>query len=256
MRSFIQVFLFGLTIFMFNASQLRAQGAAAIPEENNSKGRISGVLLDANDQPVPYVTLTLLGKEGKAINGALSDETGEFIIENIEEGSYTLRANAIGYTEKIIKDLTIATGKKRIQLGNIVLATNSTTLKNVEIVAEKRQMEIGIDKRVFNVEENITAEGGSAADVLQNVPSVSMDVDGSVSLRGKSGVRLLIDGKPATLLGGDEASALASLPASSIDQVEVITNPSSKYDAEGMTGIINIVTKKDKKLGFNGSASV
>src|SRR5690606_15965278 len=94
------------------------------------------------------------------------------------------------------------------------------------------------------------------ADVLQNVPSVSMDVDGSVSLRGKSGVRLLIDGKPATLLGGDEASALASLPASSIDQVEVITNPSSKYDAEGMTGIINIVTKKDKKLGFNGSASV
>src|SRR6185312_11837073 len=113
-----------------------------------------------------------------------------------------------------------------------------------------------VDKKVFNVEKNTTTAGGSASDVLQNVPSVSVDVDGTVSLRGKSDVTILIDGKPATLLGTDAASALQSLPAASIESVEVITNPSAKYDAQGLTGIINIITKKDKKMGINGNVTL
>src|SRR5690606_21978292 len=129
-------------------------------------------------------------------------------------------------------------------------------LDEVVVTSERPLMEMGIDKKVFNVDKNITSTGGSATDVLQNVPSVSVDVDGAVSLRGKSNVTILIDGKPATLLGGDEQTALQSLPASSIDQVEVITNPSAKYDATGMTGIINIITKREKKFGFNGSVTL
>jgi len=117
-------------------------------------------------------------------------------------------------------------------------------------------MEMKVDKKVFNVEKNITTAGGSAADVLQNVPSVSVDADGNLSLRGKSDVTVLIDGKPATLLGSDVASALQSLSANSIESVEVITNPSAKYDAQGMTGIVNIITKKDRAFGINGNVTV
>lgn len=205
---------------------------------------------------MPYTTVTLLNSDSVVVNGGMTDDNGAFEIAAVTPGTYILRVSGIGFDTKNIGGIAVAEDKPELNLGKIEVATASQLLKEVEVSGARPKMEMGIDKKTFNVEQNITSSGGSATDVLQNVPSVSVDVDGAVSLRGKSNVTILIDGKPATLLGGDETTALQSLPASSIDQVEVITNPSSKYDATGMTGIINIITKREKKLGMNGSVTL
>lgn len=218
-------------------------------------GSIAGKVIDAHNKPLAYVTVTLLKTDSTIANGALTEENGIFNISAVPFGQYLLRINALGYAPKYMGNIVLTSSKPATQLGNISVASTSQTLAEVEIVGERAMVEMSIDKKVFNVDKNITATGGSATDVLKNVPSLSVDVDGDVSLRGK-GATILIDGKPATLLGGDAASALQSLPASSIQSVEVITNPSAKYDAQGMSGIINIITKKDSKLGLNGNASI
>lgn len=204
---------------------------------------------------MPYATVTLLNADSSVANGGMTDDNGVFEILSVGEGEYTLRVSGLGFNTKTVGNVKVADGQTT-ELGRIEVAGSTQVLQEVEISGARPKMEMGIDKKVFNVEQNITSSGGSAADVLQNIPSVAVDVDGAVSLRGKENVTILIDGKPATLLGGDETTALQSLPASSIDQVEVITNPSSKYDATGMTGIINIITKREKKLGMNGTATL
>ncbi|MGY0039859.1 TonB-dependent receptor plug domain-containing protein [Pedobacter sp. NJ-S-72] len=135
-------------------------------------------------------------------------------------------------------------------------AAKGNVLSEVTITGQKSPIQLGIDKKVFSVDQSLVSEGGSAGDLLQNVPSVQTDVDGNVSLRGSTGVKVLIDGKPSLIAGGNIAQVLASIPASSIETVEVITNPSAKYDAEGQSGIINIVLKKNTKLGFNGNVAL
>lgn len=224
-------------------------------QTNPTSGSIAGRVIDANNKPLSYTTVTLLKTDSSVVNGALTEENGTFNISSVALGAYMLRVNALGYTPKFITNIILTSDKSSKYLGAISIASSSQMLKEVEIVGEKAMVEMSIDKKVFNVDKNITATGGSATDVLKNVPSLSVDVDGDVSLRGK-GATILIDGKPATLLGGDAASALQSLPASSIQSVEVITNPSAKYDAQGMSGIINLITKKDSKMGMNGNASI
>ncbi|MEZ5017692.1 MAG: outer membrane beta-barrel family protein [Flavipsychrobacter sp.] len=225
--------------------------------DKTAAGTINGrIVTGKGKKAVPYITVALL-KEGKQpVNGALTDDNGQFEIAAVKSGSYSLKVSGIGISTYIVKNITISPDNLTRALGDIKVETTTKLMDEVEVKGERPVMEMGVDKKVFNVEKNTTTAGGSASDVLQNVPSVSVDVDGGVSLRGKSGVTILIDGKPATLLGGDEASALQSLPAESVDQVEVITNPSAKYDAEGMTGIINIVTKREKKFGVNGNANI
>ena len=218
-------------------------------------GRISGKLTDSKNNVLAYATLTLLRTDSTVVNGSLSDDNGKFELDNIPAGNYLLRINALGLTTKIIGDVSVSEAKPVKDLGTISLAISSKTLDEVQISGEKSVMEMQVDKKVFNVDKNITTAGGSATDVLANVPSVSVDVDGGLSLRGKGNVTVLIDGKPATLLGGDVQSALQALPAASIDNVEIITNPGARYDAQGVTGIINIITKRDKKLGLNGSVN-
>ncbi|MBX2905348.1 MAG: TonB-dependent receptor [Taibaiella sp.] len=217
------------------------------------QGSVSGKLTDGK-APISYATVTVLRTDSSVVNGDLSKEDGSFNVAPVSDGSYLLRVESIGYATKFL-NVTVAGGKDAKQ-GNIVLKANTTNLAEVNITAEKRVMELKVDKKVFNVEKNTTTAGGSATDVLQNVPSVSVDADGTVNLRGKSNVTILIDGKPATMLGSDITSALQSLPAGSIESVEVITNPSARYDAQGTTGIINIVTKKDGRFGINGNVSV
>src|SRR5690606_16868026 len=147
--------------------------------------------------------------------------------------------------------------RKNINLGNIRMSgAGGMQLKEVNVTAQKNTMQLGIDKKVFSVDQSLVSQGGSATDVLQNVPSIQTDMDGNVSLRGSAGVRVLVDGKPSMIAGGDVAQILQSIPASSIESIEVITNPSAKYDAEGQSGIINIVLKKNKKLGLNGSLAL
>ena len=136
------------------------------------------------------------------------------------------------------------------------MSTNSEILEGVEIVAERQMMEYKLDKRVINVEKNLVSAGGDASDVLENVPSVSVDEDGAVSLRGNSNVKVLIDGKPSELLGNDLATVLSQIPASTIANIEVITNPSAKYSPEGTVGIINLVLKENRKGGYFGSVSL
>jgi len=225
---------------------------SAIAQDKTVKGLVVG----AKNSPVPYATVTLMKTpDSSIINGGITDENGRFEISPAGTGSLLLRVSGIGFNTRTIA-ITVSENEQVKDLGSINVNVTTQMMDEVQIVSERPMMEMGIDKKVFNVDKNITSTGGSATDVLQNVPSVSVDVDGGVSLRGKGNVTILIDGKPATLLGGDETTALQSLPASSIDQVEVITNPSAKYDATGMTGIINIITKRDKKFGFNGSINL
>ena len=229
---------------------------AAKAQQNTQPGKVTGRLLGAKKSPVAYATVTLLRADSSVVNGDLTKDDGSFSIANTGTGKFILRINAIGYKDRSINDVEVSQAALTKNMGNITLSQTAQALKEVEVTGEKAVMEMQVDKKVFNVDKNITTAGGSATDVLQNVPSISVDGDGNLSLRGKSDVTVLIDGKPATLLGSDVASALQSLSASSIESVEVITNPSAKYDAQGMTGIVNIITKKDKRFGINGNVTL
>lgn len=228
--------------------------AASTALAQSPAGSITGKLTDSKNKAVSYATVTLLRSDSSVVNGDLSKDDGSFAITAVGAGSYRLRVESIGYDMKLVS-VSLAANEEK-DMGKIQLKETENTLKGVSIVGEKPVMELKVDKKVFNVEKNTTTAGGSAADVLQNVPSVSVDADGNVSLRGKSDVTILIDGKPATMLGSDVASALKSLSAASIENVEVITNPSAKYDAQGTGGIINIITKKDGRFGINGNATL
>jgi len=218
-------------------------------------GRVLGKLVDAQKKPVSYATVTLLRTDSSVVNGDLTKDDGSFSISPTGTGNFILKIDAIGMKSKSVPVAVTADAPIK-DIGSITVGAGTTNLKGVTVVGEKPLMQMSVDKKVFNVEQNITTAGGSATDVLSNVPSVSVDVDGNVSLRNNSNVTVLIDGKPSTLLGTDQASALQSLPASSIESVEVITNPSAKYDAQGTTGIINIITKKNTKFGINGNVTL
>jgi len=245
-----------ITIILCCFSQaVLGQDAPSETPANDLTGKVSGRIVDAKNKPIPFATIVLLRSDSSVVNGDLSKEDGGFSISPSGFGNFRLRINAIGFNALTIGDVIVSSSLPEKNVGNIKLNTEDNTLKQVDIVGEKPLMYMGIDKKVFNVEKDITSSGGSALDVLQNVPSVSVDADGNVSLRGKPAT-ILIDGKPATLLGGDITSALQSLPRSSIENLEVITNPSAKYDAQGPSGIINIVTKKDSRFGVNGNMSL
>ncbi len=219
--------------------------------------KIEGNLRDEKNNAVSFATVNLMDvKNQKAIAGAQSNENGQFTILLTTKGLYALKINTLGYSNYTSANILVTSLDTLIKIGSIKLKQQSKNLNVVEVKAEKSMMQMDIDKRVFNVEKNTTTSGGSAADVLQNVPSVAVDLDGNVSLRGKGNVTILIDGRPSTMLGSDLAAALQSLSANSIESVEVITNPSSKYDAQGMSGIINIITKRDKKFGLNGVGTI
>lgn len=258
-RNISKILQFSLLIFLSFITPLITNGqqgdfsSRTVSSGNNSVvGSISGKLIDGKNEPVSFATVTLLKKDSSVLGGDLSKDDGTFSVSISGAGIYILRVEALGVKTKFFK-VNVSTDSPNVNLGKIKIVSSDRTLKEVSIVSEKAAMELKADKKVFNVEKNATSAGGSASDVLQNVPSVSVDQDGNVSLRGKSNVTILIDGKPATMLGSDVASALQSLPASSIESVEVITNPSAKYDAQGTTGIVNIVLKKDGRLGINGN---
>ncbi len=237
-----------IPLFLFSCISLFAQ-------TNSFHGKISGQVFDAKNKAVELATITLLKKDSSVVNGAMTKENGSFEIDHVADGDYLLRINALGFKQRFLDNIQLSKTNPDKKLGKISVSGTSQTLKEVEIVGEKNMIELSADKKVFNVEKNITSAGGSATDVLKNIPTLSVDVDGDILLRGKE-TTLLIDGKPATLLGGEIADALQSLPASVIQSVEVITNPTANYDAQGMAGIINIITKKEKKFGKNGMVSV
>ncbi len=226
--------------------------------QSGNTGKISGKIVDAQtNETIPYASAVLTDRKTKArVRIVQSDLDGNFTIPNLANGVYTFKASYVGYQTMVRDSISITGALKSIHLGTIKMKTGKGNILNeVTVTAQKPTMQLGIDKKVFSVDQSVVSEGGSATDVLQNVPSVQTDMDGGVSLRG-SNARVLIDGKQSLIGGGDVAQILASIPASSIETIEVITNPSSKYDAEGQTGIINIVLKKNKKLGLNGNVAL
>jgi outer membrane receptor protein involved in Fe transport len=215
---------------------------------------VRGKVVDAETKlPLEFATVTLFNQSDSSLaTGNITDEAGAFMIET-RPGRYFAKVEFLSYQTKTIGNIDLNRDEPVADLGTIALASDASMLIEVEVRAEKSQMQLSLDKKVFNVGKDLANTGGTAADVLDNVPSVTVDVEGNVNLRGSGNVRILVDGKPSGLIGISNTNGLRQLPANLIDRVEVITNPSARYEAEGMAGIINIVLKKDQQKGLNGS---
>ncbi|MDG1980276.1 MAG: TonB-dependent receptor [Flavobacteriaceae bacterium] len=216
----------------------------------NNQISITGNIIDSNTkEPLEYATVVLNNLETKQLSGGITDEKGNFTIKIIP-GTYDVSFEFISFkTIKISKKII----NSSLNFGTIKLSEDSDKLDEIVIIAEKSTVEIRLDKRIYNVGKDMTVKGGSASDVLDNVPSVDVDVEGNVSLRGNENVRILIDGKPSALVGLSGSDALRQLPADAIERVEVVTSPSARYDAEGTAGILNIILRKGVATGLNGS---
>ena len=216
-----------------------------------TKINLSGKVIDQEtQQPLEYATITLKSARfPDRLQGGITNEEGIFNFE-IFPGRYTVTTEYISF-EKDIKEGVVLRESK--DLGTIALGMEVNSLNEVELVAERTEVEIRLDKRVYNVGKDITVRGGSVSDVMDNIPSVSVDVEGNISLRGNDNVRILINGKPSGLVGLSGPDALRQLPAESIERVEVITSPSARYEAAGTAGILNIILKREELAGFNGS---
>ncbi|HOZ52331.1 MAG TPA: outer membrane beta-barrel family protein [Chitinophagaceae bacterium] len=223
---------------------------------NAQLANLVGTINDAEKkQALELATITLRNtKDTTKLLGTRSKENGSFELKKIPFGNYNITISSIGYSSKTFENYSI--NQSTTNLGKIELNANGKSLKAVNIIGEVNTIELGIDKKTFNVDKNITAAGGTAIDLLKNVPSVNVDMDGNISIRGKDNVTLLVDGKPSAMFGNDAQTALQTIPAASIESIEVITNPSSKYEAQGMSGILNIILKKDRKKGYNAMINV
>ena len=220
----------------------------------NKEITISGKVIEkSSQQAVEFATIMLAdAQSGEAITGTTTDLDGNFQIKTTAENFY-LDISFIGFKTQRVENITIGNG--RANLGTIELSDNSQQLDEVIVRAEKSSTEFKLDKRIFNVGKDLSSTGASALEVLNNVPSVDVNIEGEISLRGSSGVQVLINGKPSVLTS-EQGNALGTITADMIEKIEVITNPSAKYDAEGTSGIINIVIKKDDRKGFNGSVTL
>lgn len=213
-------------------------------------GTVSGKITEkSNNAPLSYVTVSIKDN-GKVISGVNTDDKGEFIIKNLALKSYTIEIQYIGF-RKYIGSVILSENKKEATL-KVALEEEATQLKGVNIVNERSTIEQKIDRKVITVGKDLTTAGASASDIMNNIPSVNVDQDGKLSLRGNDNVRVLIDGRPTNL---DPAQLLKQIPSTSIKKIELITNPSAKYNPEGMSGIINIVLHKNANSGFNGTYS-
>ena len=215
-------------------------------------GTVTGVIMDKEfKEPIPYATVSVKDSTGQIIEGTVSAVDGSFSLEKLPEGSYIFQIQFMGY-KTFTKEVVVSEKKKSFDLGTIFLEAEVAQLDDVEVVAERSTIEQRIDRKIINVGKDLTTMGATAADIMNNIPSVSVDQDGNIALRGNTNVRVLLDGKPTNM---DAATLLKTIPSSSIKKVELITNPSAKYNPEGMSGIINIVLHKNANLGFNGDLS-
>ncbi|SDR85806.1 Outer membrane receptor proteins, mostly Fe transport [Polaribacter sp. KT25b] len=213
---------------------------------------LKGTVIDAKtNQPLEYATIVLKNLQTEKVTGGITDEKGSFSVQT-PKGTYDISIEYISFKTKRNLAQEITENKN---YGIIKLEEDESSLDEIVVIAEKSSVDIRLDKKIYNVGKDMTVKGGNAADVLNNVPSVDVDAEGAISLRGSENVRILIDGKPSALVGLSGADALKQLPSDAIERIEVITSPSARYDSEGTAGILNIILRKGNATGFNGSVS-
>ena len=249
-----------LTAALLISSNILAQNPERKNNQNGSAptGKISGYLIDAQtNQIIEYGNVVLfLTKDSTMVNGTISDKEGKFTIDNLPFGMYYIKASFIGYATKFIDSIRVNPKSLEVDLGKIFIDEQSIELGNVLVTGQKEMIINNLDKKVINVEKDLTSTGGSAVDVVGNIPSITVDLDGNVSFRGNQNIIILIDGKPSALVGASNSDILNSIPASSIESIELVTNPSARYDPDGSSGILNIILKKRIDGGLNGAVSL
>lgn len=234
--------LFILAICLFSCLTMLAEHA------------VSGRLYDNNSrEPLDYANVSLKDAKGKLVTGTITDDSGAFTLTNIADGTYELICSFVGYVD-VTKSIQMK--GQDVNVGKIYLSENTEQLQEVEVVAQGTEMRFELDKKVFSVDQSIASAGGSASEILANIPSVDVDQEGNISLRNSDAVEIWINGKPSGLTSENRAQILEQMPAESIKEIEVITNPSAKYSPEGTAGIINLVMKKDRKAGYYGSVNL
>ena len=224
-------------------------GAEDIPRGN---GKITGLILDSlTNKPVEFASVALVNiQTNRPVDGTVCDVQGKFSMNRVLTGTFRLLVSFVGYRNQVVPSVTVEAKGGNVNLGTILLAPEVRNLKEVTVVGQQAMVEEKVDRLVYNAERDLTSKGGDATDIMRKVPLLTVDLDGNVSLRGSSNVRVLINNKPSTIVASSVADALKQIPADMIKTVEVITSPSAKYDAEGSAGIINIITKKNNLQGF------
>lgn len=218
--------------------------------DNAAKVRVTGKVVEkSTNLPLEYTTIVFVDKDDKIIEGGITDPKGNYNIE-VPKGVYTIQFEFISYKTSSLTNQRIFRNTK---LPTMLLSLDSEILDEIVVRAETTEVQIRLDKKIYHIGKDLTTSGATIGDALNNVPSVTVDVDGTIALRGNENVQILINGRPSAIAGFGSTEALRQLPAESIDRVEVITSPSARYDAEGTAGILNIVLKKEKTLGLNGS---
>ena len=221
-----------------------------------AQGTVKGKVLDkSNDEALGFVNVAVSPKGSKTIaGGATTDLDGKFLIKDLPYGSYTLTLSFVGY-KTVTKEFQLSATNKTVSYAGIHMAEDANMLNEVKVVGQKSTMKLEVDRKTFDVASNLANVGESASEVLDNIPSVEVDNDGNVSLRGNASVEVWINGRSAGLTSDNMGQVLQQIPAESIDRIEVMDNPSAKFSAEGGAGIINIILKKDRKAGYYGSVS-
>ena len=222
-----------------------------------AQGKISGQIIDDKNKIVEFANVILLkAKDSTLVKGALSDQNGSFEFEKTPSGEYLVSISQMGYKKFYTPKFSLDSDNPNVKLSNLILSEDSKQLAEVQVVAKKPFIEQQLDKTVINVENSIVSAGSTALEVLEKAPGITVDKDGNISLKGKQNVMVMMDGKPTYMSAGDLANLLRNMQSSSLDRIEIMTNPPAKYDAAGNAGVINIKTKKNQNMGLNGSATV
>ncbi|HEY3388361.1 MAG TPA: TonB-dependent receptor, partial [Prolixibacteraceae bacterium] len=257
MKKLILIISFFALFLPLCNNMVNAQGYNRGTTQGNSPkdAKVTGIIIDGTTKaPVPYASIAIYNaKDSTLLTGALSTSDGSFKIENLPYGKFYAVVTFVGYKPDRINNILLTPNQKTASLGTINVNVTTTELNEVKIIGNVPPVKYQVDKKVVNIAQNLTASGGTLAEALQNAPSLQTDVEGNITLRGSSNFTVLIDGRPSPLSGSE---ALQQIPANLVQDVEIITNPSAKYEAEGSAGIINILMKKQKIQGSSGLINI